>query len=475
MGAPYRHRRAWAISVMVRIKQLSVSVVLALTGCVSLAPEYQRPALLVGAQFSSSPSATGAATTHYQDRGWRPFFRDAQVRQLIDDALRNNRDLRQAVISVRLARAQWALQEADRYPQLDAAAQANSRAPLRGGASDREYQLGGALGVELDLFGRLQSMSAREQQNVLASQQAQRAVHILLVANVAQAYFTQQLAYAQRRIAQETLQSYRHSYALIEQQVRAGGANLLALEQARGQIDSTQATLARREGDVAQANHAIQRLVGVYDGAPRDRRGLESPVGPVALPVPLPSTILLQRPDIMEAEHQLRAADADIGAARAAFFPTISLSGGLNASGSDLAGLFSAAGGMWSFVPKITLPIFNGGHNRATLQLAELRQQQSIVNYENKIQAAFKEVDDALSTRRSLAEQLTAQQRYLDALQATVGRARGLYAHGALSYLEVLDAERALFTTQQTLLDLRYAQQANEIALFAALGGGWQA
>lgn len=130
---------------------------------------------------------------------------------------------------------------------------------------------------------------------------------------------------------------------------------------------------------------------------------------------------------------------------------------------------------MWSFVPKVTLPIFNGGRNRANLQLAELRQQQSVVNYENKIQAAFKEVDDALSARRSLADQLTAQQRYLDAIQATLVRARGLYAHGALSYLEVLDAERALFTTQQTLLDLRYSQQANEITLFAALGGGWQA
>ncbi|SPW34752.1 Cation efflux system protein CusC precursor [Edwardsiella tarda] len=213
----------------------------------------------------------------------------------------------------------------------------------------------------------------------------------------------------------------------------------------------------------------------MYGALPGDQGGLARGVEPLALPVPLPSTILLQRPDIMEAEHLLQAADANIGAARAAFFPSISLSGGVNSSGSDLAGLFSAAGGMWSFVPQVTLPIFNGGRNRANLQLAELRQQQSIVNYENKIQAAFKEVDDALSTRDSLADQLMAQQRYLDALQATLQRARGLYAHGALSYLEVLDAERALFTTQQTLLDLRYAQQANEITLFAALGGGWQA
>ncbi|AOV96899.1 hypothetical protein A9798_07970 [Edwardsiella hoshinae] len=460
---------------MVKIQQISVSLVLVLTGCVSLAPEYRRPASPVSAHFSAPPSASAAAPATYQEQGWRHFFHDAQLKQLIDEALRNNRDLQQAVINVGLARTQLALQEAARYPQLDATSQANYRAPLQGGASRREYQLGGALGFELDLFGRLQSMSERERHNLLASQQAQRALHILLVANVAQAYFTQQLAYAQLRIAQETLQNYRQSYSLIEQQVRVGSNNLLALAQARGQIDSTQAALARREGELAQANHAIQRLVGVYGRAPGDQRGLLSPLGPVALPLPLPSTILLQRPDIMEAEHLLQAADANIGAARAAFFPAISLSGGLNGSGSDLAGLFSAAGGVWSFVPQVTLPIFNAGRNRANLQLAELRQQQAIVNYENKIQAAFKEVDDALSTRQSLAEQLAAQQRYLAALEATLQRARGLYAHGALSYIEVLDAERALFTTQQTLLDLRYAQQANEITLFAALGGGWQA
>lgn len=227
---------------MVKIKQLSVSMVLTLTGCVSLAPEYQRPALPVGAQFSSAAAAGDTASTYDRDQGWRQFFRDAQARSLIDEALLNNRDLQQAVLNVRLARAQLALQQADRYPQLDATSQANYRAPLQGGASNREYQLGGALGFDLDLFGRLQSMSAREQQNFLASQQAQRAVHILLVSNVAQAYFTQQLAYAQRRIAQETLQNYRQSYSLIEQQVRAGSNNLLALEQARGQLDTTQAS-----------------------------------------------------------------------------------------------------------------------------------------------------------------------------------------------------------------------------------------
>ena len=167
------------------------------------------------------------------------------------------------------------------------------------------------------------------------------------------------------------------------------------------------------------------------------------------------------------------AANANIGAARAAFFPSITLTSSVSASSSDLSSLFNAASGMWNFVPKIDIPIFNAGRNQSNLDLAEIRQQQSVVNYEQKIQNAFKEVADALALRQSLADQITAQQRYLESLQITLQRARALYQNGAVSYIEVLDAERSLFATQQSLLDLNYAQQVNEIKLFAALGGGW--
>lgn len=175
----------------------------------------------------------------------------------------------------------------------------------------------------------------------------------------------------------------------------------------------------------------------------------------------------------MEAEHGLLAANANIGAARAAFFPSITLTSSVSSSSGDLSSLFNAASGMWNFVPKIDIPIFNAGRNQSNLDLAEIRQQQSVVNYEQKIQNAFKEIADALVLRQSLADQITGQQRYLDSLQITLQRARALYQHGAVSYIEVLDAERSLFTTQQSLLDLNYAQQVNEIKLFAALGGGW--
>ncbi len=240
-------------------------------------------------------------------------------------------------------------------------------------------------------------------------------------------------------------------------------------------IESTRADITQREGELAQANHALQQLLGTYNTSLDNGAQNIAAVKPVPLPANLPSTILLQRPDIMEAEHQLRAADANIGVARAAFFPSITLTSGISSSSSSLSSLFNAASGMWNFVPKVELPIFNAGRNEANLALANVKQRQAVVNYEQKIQAAFKAVADALSLRESIAGQLVAQQRYLTSLQITLQRARGLYASGAVSYIEVLDAERSIFTTQQAILDLLYSQQVNEINLFTALGGGWKA
>lgn len=214
-------------------------------------------------------------------------------------------------------------------------------------------------------------------------------------------------------------------------------------------------------------------LLGTYRALPGDGGMNASDVVPVKLPPHLSSAILLQRPDIMEAEYQLKAADANIGAARAAFFPSISLTSGLSTGSTELSSLFTTGSGMWNFIPKIDIPIFNAGRNKANLKLAEIRQQQSVVNYEQKIQSAFKQVADALALRESINQQINAQQRYLNSLNITLQRARGLYSSGAVSYIEVLDAERSLFSTQQTLLDLIYARQVNEITLFTALGGGW--
>ncbi|HHZ6813739.1 efflux transporter outer membrane subunit [Citrobacter freundii] len=458
---------------MSKFKLLTLSAIFVLAGC-SLAPDYQRPALPVPQQFSLKQNALVPAPGEYQDTGWRSFFVDSQVKALIGEALVNNRDLRMAVLKVQEARAQYGVTDADRYPQLTAGSSGTYSGKLKGDSStDREFEAGLNLSFDLDFFGRLKNMSEAERQNFFASEEARRAVHISLISNVSQSYFNQRLAYAQLQVAEETLQNYQRSYAFVEKQLVTGSTNVLALEQARGVIESTRSEIAKRKGDLAQANNALQLLLGTYGKLPDDHARGRGDIKPVTLPPSLSSQILLQRPDIMEAEHGLLAANANIGAARAAFFPSITLTSSVSSSSSDLSSLFNAASGMWNFVPKIDIPIFNAGRNQSNLDLAEIRQQQSVVNYEQKIQNAFKEVADALVLRQSIADQISGQQRYLDSLQITLQRARALYQNGAVSYIEVLDAERSLFATRQSLLDLNYAQQVNEIKLFAALGGGW--
>lgn len=458
---------------MSKFKLLTLSAIFVLAGC-SLAPDYQRPALPVPQQFSLSQNSLVSAPGEYQDTGWRTFFVDDQVKALIGEALINNRDLRMATLKVQEARAQYGVTDADRYPQITAGSSGTYSGKLKGDSStDREFEAGLNLSFDLDFFGRLKNMSEAERQNFFASEEARRAVHILLISNVSQSYFNQRQAYAQLQVAEETLQNYQRSYAFVEKQLVTGSTNVLALEQARGVIESTRSEIAKRKGELAQANNALQLLLGTYGKLPDDQARSRGDLKPVTLPPSLSSQILLQRPDIMEAEHGLLAANANIGAARAAFFPSITLTSAVSSSSSDLSNLFNASSGMWNFVPKIDIPIFNAGRNQSNLDLAEIRQQQSVVNYEKKIQNAFKEVADALVLRQSIADQISGQQRYLDSLQITLQRARALYQNGAVSYIEVLDAERSLFATRQSLLDLNYAQQVNEIKLFAALGGGW--
>lgn len=461
---------------MFKVKQLTLMMAFILAGCTSLAPDYRQPENVVPQQFSLSQGALVPSGGQWQETGWQTFFVDPQAKRLIDVALHNNRDLRMAVLNVEAARAQYNVTDAGRYPQLDGSTGGSYEGDLqRKNATTKSYSAGLNLSFELDFFGKLKNMSEADRQSFFASQAAQRAAQIVVVTNVSQAYFNQRRLAAQLAIAKETLRNYQQSYAFVEQQLVTGSTNVLALEQARGVIESTRADIAQREGELAQANHALQQLLGTYNTPLSDDVQNVTAVKPLPLPANLPSTILLQRPDIMEAEHQLRAADANIGVARAAFFPSITLTSGISSSSSSLSSLFNAASGMWNFVPKVDLPIFNAGRNEANLALANVKQRQAVVNYEQKIQAAFKAVADALSLRESIEGQLVAQQRYLASLQITLQRARGLYASGAVSYIEVLDAERAIFTTQQAILDLLYSQQVNEINLFTALGGGWKA
>ncbi|HBQ1558585.1 TPA: Cu(I)/Ag(I) efflux RND transporter outer membrane protein, partial [Klebsiella pneumoniae] len=308
------------------IQLLTLSVIFALTGCLSLAPDYQRPAAPVPQQFSLSQNKLVTAKVGYQETGWRTFFVDPQVKSLISTALTNNRDLRMATLKVQEARAQYRVTDADRYPQLNGDGSTTYGGKLKGDTTtSSDYAAGLNLSYDLDFFGRLKNLSEADRQNFFASEEARRAVHILLIANVSQSYFNQRLAAAQLQVANDTLQNYQQSYAFVEKQLLTGSTTVLALEQARGMIESTRADIAKRQGQLAQANNALQLLLGSYQHLPDDSASSAIDLQGVTLPPSLSSAILLQRPDILEAEHSLQAANANIGAARAAFFPSITL------------------------------------------------------------------------------------------------------------------------------------------------------
>lgn len=461
---------------MFTLKQLILSSGLLLTGCVNLAPAYQAPELTVPQQFSLSQNGLIAATDDYQDPGWRGFFTQPQLQALIANGLENNRDIKMATLKVLQARAQYGISGSDRYPQLSSTSSLDYQGGLNGdNGTDKQYNVGLDMSFELDFFGKLQNSSEADRQDLLANEAARRNVHIVLISNISQNYFNQQLLLEQLRIAQETRRNYQQAYALVEHRLENGGSDLLALEQARGALNSTDAEIARRSGELAQANNSLQFLLGNYQTAPISAASGAMAFQPVKLPAHLSAEILRQRPDIVEAEHQLKAADANIGVARAAFYPAVNLTSGLSTRSQELTDLFNSANGMWSFIPKIELPIFNGRRNKNNLARANILQQQAVVNYQQKIQNAFKQVADSLALRDSLSRQLVAEHRYLETLNSTLQRANRLYLSGAVSYIEVLDTQRSLFTARQTIADLQYARQINEINLFTALGGGWKA
>lgn len=461
---------------MFRLKQLILSSGFILAGCVNLAPDYQAPELPVPQRFSLSKNGLIAVTDSYQDSGWRSFFTQPKLRELLAVGLENNRDIKMATLKIEQLRAQYGVTEADRYPQLNSSSSLGYQGGLNADkGTGKEYEVGLDLRFELDFFGKLKNSSEAEKQNLFASEEARRNVHIVLISNISQNYFNQQLILEQLRIAYDTRKNYQQAFALVEHQIVNGSGNLLALEQARGAVNSTETEIAKREGELAQATHALQLLLGSYQVDLVSAADEEMPFNPVKLPAHLSAEILRQRPDILEAEHQLKAADANIGVARAAFYPAINLTSGLSASSNELGGLFNTTSGIWSFVPKIELPIFNAGRNQQNLTRVNILQQQAVVNYQQKIQNAFKQVADSLSLRDSLTRQLMAEQRYLETLNTTLKRANQLYISGTVSYIEVLDTQRSLFTTQQAIIDLQYARQINEINLFTALGGGWKA
>ncbi|WP_313738668.1 AdeC/AdeK/OprM family multidrug efflux complex outer membrane factor [Pseudomonas sp.] len=461
---------------------LSLAVTAFILGGCSLIPDYQRPEAPVPAQFPQGPAYSPAESANVAaaEQGWRQFFTDPALQQLIQTSLENNRDLRVAALNIDAYRAQYRIQRADLLPAVSAdGAGTRQRLPddlSPSGQSTISSQYSATLGVsayELDLFGRVRSLSEQALETYLSSEEARRSTQIALVASVANAYYAWQADQAQLRLTQDTLKAYEQSLSLTQRASDVGVSSALDLSQARTAVEGARVKLAQYQRLVAQDVNSLAVLIGT--GIPNN---LPEPLKLDAdqlseVPAGLPSDLLQRRPDIQEAEHLLKAANANIGAARAAFFPRISLTANAGTLSPDMGGLFSGGSGTWLFQPQISLPIFNGGALRASLDYAKIQKDINVARYEKTIQTAFQEVADGLTARKTYKEQLQAQRDLVAANQDYYRLAERRYRIGIDSNLTFLDAQRSLFSVQQALITDRLSQLTSEVNLYKALGGGW--
>lgn len=444
---------------------------LALSGCSSMAPPLQRPALPVAVTFAGQaagvPAAAPVATPE-----WQKFFDDERLRQLITLALQNNRDLRLAVLNIEQARAQLELRRADPWPSLNAGL-SGSRQPTSAGGISSSYSAGVLVtAYELDLFGRVRSLADASLAQYLATEEARKAVQISLLAAVANSYYALLGDEELLRITRQTLLTREDSYRLIKLRFDNGASSQIDLRQAESLLESARVTLAQATRQRALDENALVLLLG--QTLPPALAAAPGAAALPDLPVGLPSDVLLRRPDVRQAEQQLIAANASIGAARAAFFPRISLTGSVGSVSSELSGLFGS-GMAWSFAPQLLQPIFDAGRNQANLRASEIGRDIALAQYERAIQSAFREVADALAGRATLGQQLRAQQAQLKAEQDRYRLAELRYRGGAASYLDALDAQRSLFAAQQAQLQVQTQSLQNGVTLYRVLGGGWAA
>jgi NodT family efflux transporter outer membrane factor (OMF) lipoprotein len=407
------------------------------------------------------------------DVGAGVFYPEPRLRSLISMALSGNRDLRMSYLSVLEARAQSTLARSERLPMLEAMA---SETVSGGRELDRTQSFTAELRMpsfDLDLFGRLRNMDEAAREQFLSSNEAWRAMRIALVSQVAEGYLAWRVASQKERAAERTLASYRNTLGFMEQRVVSGQSGLLDLEQARGQEDYARTRVAAMKAEMQMAQNALDLLVGDFASKEHLPKPLDlSAWEPAGLAGAIPSSVLLNRPDVLAAEHQLAASHYDIGAARAAFFPSINLTGALGFMSMELNELFTGPSDRWSFGPAITLPLFTGGRNRANLDLAEIRRDKAVAAYELAIQTAFKEAADALGNRENLKALMDAARSRLATQRRVLSLAETRYMGGSSSYLEVLDAQRSVFEAEMDFLDARKGYLSSSVSLYAALGGG---
>ncbi|PIA70912.1 efflux transporter outer membrane subunit [Pseudomonas sediminis] len=454
-----------------------LTLAIALGGC-SLTPTYERPAAPVAADWQ----VANANGTRAQALDWQTFIVDADLRRAVDTALNNNRSLRQALLDIEAARAQYRIQRADRLPSINANATGNrQRLPADQSQTGRSevasvYQVGlGLAEYEVDLFGRVRNLSEAALETYLATEEATRATQISLIAEVIQAYLTRDGALRRQVLVEQTLESRLASLELVSKRREVGAATALDYQEAVGLAEQAKAERESTERQLRQADNALALLLGTPDAGqflpstPRDELMVLQDIAPGTS-----SELIERRPDILASEHRLKARNADIGAARAAFFPRITLTGSVGSSSTELSGLFEGGSRAWSFAPTLSLPIFAGGRNRANLDLAEVRQDAAVANYEGTIQTAFREVADALAATDTLRREETARRALAESSRAAEALAEARYRGGVDDHLRYLDAQRSSFNDQTTLIQISTDRQLALADLFRALGGGWQ-
>jgi outer membrane protein, multidrug efflux system len=459
-------------------------LVLTLAGC-TLTPKYQRPAAPISQTWPTVPghrtTPTTVAAIPAADIGWREFFRDARLQQLIELALTNNLNLRVAMLNVEQYRALYRVQRNELIPTVNINADGSrQRIPFgfAGNGSGSTYNnFNVNLGVasyELDLFGRVRSLKKQALETYFATEEARKSAQIALVAQVAGAYLTEREMTEQLGVARQTLKAARSNYDLTKRSYEAGVLSQLDLDTAQTQLQTARAAVAGYEQQLAQARDNLVLLVGCP--LPKDLpapRPFNPRICLSDIPAGLPSDLIARRPDILEAEHQLKAANANIGAARAAFFPTITLTGQGGTESTTLEGLFAPGSQAWSFSPQIVWPIFAAGTAWNELKATEAAKRIEVANYQSAIQTAFKEVADALAVRATVQTQVAANQALVKSAQDTYKLTEALFRGGVDNSLDVLTTQQAYYNARQNLIQSQYSRLFNLINLYQALGGGW--
>ena len=488
-----------------RLPQLLTAGAAALLAGCSMIPRYERPAAPIAAEWpasswmaasaqapaGASPAAATAPTVPAADIEWQSFFSDPKLRQLIEAALRNNRDLRVAVLNIEQARAQFQIRRADQFPTVNAGltgsrqpsanGNANGNGNGNGNRSITSTYSGGLLvtSYELDFFGRVASLKEAALAQYLATEEGRKTTQISLIAAVANTYLSLLADEELLRITQQTLATREESFKLSELRFDNGVTSELDFRQAESLTEAARVSLAQLVRQRALDQNALtlllgQPLTGELAVALPAGQGLADAPIMVDVPAGLPSDLLTRRPDIRQAEQQLLAANADIGAARAAFFPRISLTASAGSASSHLSGLFKSGSYGWTLAPQLLLPIFDAGRNRAGLDSANAGRDIAVAQYEKSIQTAFREVSDALAGRATLGEQLRAQQVQANAEAVRYKLSDLRYQNGVASYLDLLDAQRSLFSARQAVVQIRLAQLQSQVTLYKTLGGGWK-